>query len=109
MKDNLKILGTLEQGIKFDVAEQFVQAFKNTYCDVEGELYLGYPIYIDEIANRRICVDMALVSKIGVYIINILTDLVTVYGIIQDDIYPKVEAKFKKQSFLFKKKLVQNQ
>lgn len=104
MKDNLKILGTLEQGIKFDVAEQFVQAFKNTYSDVEGELYLGYPIYIDEIANRRICVDMALVSKIGVYIINILTDPVTDYGIIQDDIYAKVEAKFKKQSFLFKKR-----
>ena len=101
MKDNLKILGTLEQGIKFDVAEQFVQAFKYTYSDVEGELYLGYPIYIDEIANRRICVDMALVSKIGVYIINILTDPVTDYGIIQDDIYAKVEAKFKKQSFLF--------
>ena len=104
MNSNLKILGTLESGIKFDVAEKFVQEFSEKYCDVEGELYLGYPIYIDEVANRRICVDMALVSRIGVYIINILTDPVVDYGVIQDDIYARVETKFKKQNFLFKKR-----
>lgn len=103
VNSNLKILGTLESGIKFDVAEKFVQEFSEKYCDVEGELYLGYPIYIDEVANRRICVDMALVSRIGVYIINILTDPVVDYGVIQDDIYARVETKFKKQNFLFKK------
>ena len=47
---------------------------------------------------------MALVSKIGVYIINILTEPVVKYGEIQDDIYAKVETKFKKQNFLFKKR-----
>ena len=104
VNSNLKILGTLESGIKFDVAEKFVQEFSEKYCDVEGELYLGYPIYIDEVANRRICVDMALVSRIGVYIINILTDPVVDYGVIQDDIYARVETKFKKQNFLFKKR-----
>lgn len=104
MNSNLKILGTFESGIKTDVAEQFVQKFLEKYENVEGELYLGYPIYIDEVANRRICVDMALVSKIGVYIINILTEPVVDYGEIQDDIYARVETKFKKQSFLFKKR-----
>ena len=93
-----------EASIKFDIAEQFVQAFTTKYPDVVGELYLGYPIYIDEIANRRICVDMALITKIGVFIINILTQSVTDYGQIQDDIYAKVESKFKKQPFLFKKR-----
>lgn len=104
MIENLKILGSIEPGIKFDIAEQFVQAFTSEYPDVKGELYLGYPIYIDEIANRRICVDMALISKIGVYIFNILPEMVTDYGIIQDDIYAKVESKFKKQNFLFKRR-----
>ena len=104
VNSNLKILGTLESGIKFDVAEKFVQEFSEKYRDVEGELYLGYPIYIDEVANRRICVDMALISRIGVYIINILTDPVVDYGVIQDDIYARVETKFKKQNFLFKKR-----
>lgn len=104
MTDNLKILGALEDGNKITVAEQFVQSFKDTYPDVIGELYLGYPIYIDEIAKHRVCVDMALITKIGVYIFNILTQPVTDYGEIQDDIYAKVESKFKKQSFLFKKR-----
>lgn len=102
MNSNLKILGAFESGIKTDVAEQFVQKFLKKYENVEGELYLGYPIYIDEVANRRVCVDMALVSKIGVYIINILTEPVVKYGEIQDDIYAKVETKFKKQNFWHK-------
>lgn len=104
MKQNLKILGALENGNKHAIAEELVQTFITEYPDVVGELYLGYPIYIDEIANRRVCVDMALISKIGVYIFNILTESVTDYGQIQDDIYAKVESKFKKQPFLFKRK-----
>ena len=104
MENNLKILGSIEQGPKYDIAEQFVQEFTSKYPDVIGELYLGYPIYIDEIANRRICVDMALVTKLGVFIINILTQPVTDYGQIQDDIYVKVESKFKKQPFLVKRR-----
>lgn len=104
MKTNLKILGSLEDRKKFEVAEYFTQALNDSFPNLTGELYLGYPIYIDEIANQRICVDMALVCKIGVYIFNILTEPVTDYGEIQDDIYSKVEAKFKKQKFLFKRK-----
>lgn len=104
MKTKLNILGTLEDSKKCEVAEYFVQALNENFPDLIGELYLGYPIYIDEIANRRICVDMALVSKMGVYIFNILTEPVTDYGEIQDDIYSKVETKFKRQKFLFKRR-----
>lgn len=104
MNENLSILGSLEPGIKYDIAEQFVQTLTAEYPNIKGELYLGYPIYVDEIANRRVCVDMALISKVGVYILNILPEPVTDYGEIQDDIYAKVESKFKKQSFLFKKR-----
>ena len=101
---NLKILGTLEDGRKKDVAEYLIQALNEKFPDLKGELYLGYPIYVDEVANRRTCVDMALISNIGVYIFNILTESVVNYGQIQDDIYLKIEAKFKKQSFLVKRR-----
>lgn len=104
MEENLKILGSLEDEQKISIAEEFIQAFLDRYPNIVGELYLGYPIYVDEVANRKISVDMALITKIGVYIFNILTTPVTDYGVIQDDIYAKVEAKFKKQNFLFKRK-----
>ena len=62
MDSKLKILGSLEDVKKYEIAEYVVQALNENFPNLVGELYLGYPIYIDEIANRRICVDMALVS-----------------------------------------------
>ena len=103
MENRLKILGTLT-GPKYEIAERFIDSFRDTYPSVDGEMYLGYPIYHDEVSGRKVCVDIALISKIGVFIINILTDPVTDYGAIQDDIYAKVESKFKKQPFLFRRK-----
>ncbi len=104
MGNNLKILGSLDDARKEEMAEYVVQALNNEYPELVGELYLGYPIYVDEIVNRRTCVDMALISKIGVYIFNFLLEPVTDYSEIQEDIYAKVEAKFKKQRFLRNKK-----
>jgi len=101
---NLKVLGKIEDAQKNEIAQEFIRAFSEKYSDVCGELYLGYPIYIDEIAQRQTCVDIALISRIGVFIINIVKNAVTDYGQIQDDIYAKVESKFKKQPFLFKRK-----
>lgn len=102
--NNLKVLGKIEDNQKNIIAQEFIRAFSEKYPSVCGELYLGYPIYIDEIANRQTCVDIALISRIGVYVINILKNAVTDYGQIQDDIYAKVESKFKKQPFLFKRR-----
>ena len=101
---NIKVLGKLDDSQKNAIAQKFIEAFTAEYPNVCGEIYLGYPIYIDEIADKQTCVDIALISQVGVYIINILTQAVTDYGQIQDDIYAKVEAKFKKQPFLFKKR-----
>lgn len=100
----LKVLGKIENNEKDKIAQTFAEVLVKRFSNIEGELYLGYPIYIDEVADRQVSVDMALISKIGVYIINILTSPVTDYGVIQDDIYAKVETKFKKQPFLFKKR-----
>ena len=87
MKNNLKILGSLGDSYKMNIARQFINDFKQKYPQIEGELYLGYPIYVDEFTKRKICVDIALISKIGVFIVNILKTPVTDYGVIQDDIY----------------------
>ena len=102
--NNLKVLGRIEDTQKNIIAQEFIRVFSEKFPSVCGELYLGYPIYIDEIANRQTCVDIALISRIGVYVINILKNAVTDYGQIQDDIYAKVESKFKKQPFLFKRR-----
>ena len=103
MEGKMRILGSLT-GFKRDVADKLAQSFGRKYPSVEGEMYLGYPIYYDEVSGGKVCVDIALISKIGDFIINILTNHVTDYGEIQDDIYAKVESKFKKQPFLFKRK-----
>ena len=103
-KNNVKVLGNILDQEKKVVAHNIVEEFCKKYPDVVAEVYLGYPIYIDEIAGKQTCVDVAIISEIGVYIINILKDPVTDYGQIQDDIYAKVESKFKKQPFLFKRR-----
>ncbi|WP_313182735.1 DEAD/DEAH box helicase [Lacrimispora sp.] len=97
-------IGSIEDGDKESIVDQIINEFDLKYVDIEGEAYLGYPIYIDEIANRRICVDLALVTRIGIFIFNILLDAVTDYCQIQDEIYMKVKAKFEKQPFLVKKR-----
>lgn len=80
--------------------EEIVQLFRKEYPQVCGEAYLGYPIYFNTLTGRKTCVDMALITKIGVFIFNILLDSVTNYAEIQDDIYIKVEEKFKRNTFL---------
>lgn len=103
-QSNIKVLGTIEDQQKNEIAQEFIREFAKKYPAVCGEVYLGYPIYIDEIAQRQTCVDVAIISRIGVFIINIVKTAITDYGQIQDDIYAKVESKFKKQPFLFKRK-----
>lgn len=100
----LNVLGRIEDNKKNEVAEKIIAGLTNRYPDISGDAYLGYPIYIDEIANRKVCVDIALITRSGVYIINILPSAVTDYGVIQDDIFAKVESKFKKHPFLFKRR-----
>ena len=75
MKNKLRILGSLT-GDKKRIADEFIGNFEKSFPSVTGEMYLGYPIYIDEVSNRRVCVDIALVSKIGVFVINILIDFI---------------------------------
>lgn len=103
MDSRIRIMGSLVDHKK-EISETFMKTLLERYPNIEGEVYLGYPIYIDEVSKRRVSVDIALISKIGVFIINILSNSVTDYGVLQDEIYGKVETKFKKQPFLYKKR-----
>ncbi len=103
MTDNVTIIGTLE-GFKKSVADRLIKCFIETYPTIEAEIYLGYPIYIDEVSMRKVSVDIAIISRIGVFFINILEAPIIDYGKLQDEIYIKVESKFKKQPFLVKRR-----
>ncbi len=66
----------------------------------EGFLYVGYPIFYDELTRNKLNVDLLLLLKRGVFIINVLKNTVPDYNIIQDAIYNKTELKLKKYQFL---------
>lgn len=83
----------LDESIK-DILELIVHDFQTLYPNVEGEAYLGYPIYFNKVTNEKTSVDMALITKIGVFIFNVLTVPVPNYNEIQDDIYCRVKEKF---------------
>ena len=103
MDSLLKKIGNLASW-KHSIADALFDGFTKEYPSVEGEMYLGYPIYHDELTHRKVCIDIALITKIGVFIINILNKPSLDYGELQDEIYARVESKFKKQPFLFKRK-----
>ena len=83
----------LDENIK-DILEGIVHEFNTTYPYVQGEAYLGYPIYFNKVTNEKTSVDMALITKIGVYIFNVLTIPVPNYDDVQYDIYCRVKEKF---------------
>ena len=85
----------LDENIK-DILEGIVHEFNTTYPYVQGEAYLGYPIYFNKVTNEKTCVDMALITKIGVFIFNVLTFKIPNYNDIQDDIYIRVNEKFQR-------------
>lgn len=89
------ICSDLNENIK-DILEGIVHEFNTTYPYVQGEAYLGYPIYFNKVTNEKTSVDMALITKIGVFIFNVLTIEVPNYNDIQDDIYVRVKEKFKR-------------
>lgn len=83
----------LDENIK-DILEGIVHEFNTTYPYVQGEAYLGYPIYFNKVTNEKTSVDMALITKIGVFIFNVLTIPVPNYDDVQYDIYCRVKEKF---------------
>ena len=85
---------------KKDVLVSIVSQFSKDYPDVEGEAYLGYPIYFNEVTHEKTTVDMALITRIGIFLFNILSERVPNYVDIQNEIYIRVEEKFKRVPML---------
>ena len=79
-----------------EILEPIVHDFQTRYPRVEGEAYLGYPIYFNRVTNEKTSVDMALITKIGVFIFNVLKNTVPNYDEIQNDIYYRVKEKFQR-------------
>lgn len=93
----MKVLGHL-YGHKEEIATELFEYFKH----ISGEMYLGYPIYINEITHAQISVDIAIISKKGNVFINLLDNPVVDYTELQDALYAKIEAKLKKCPYLYK-------
>ena len=96
----IKRIGQIEDKYKESLVNQLLDEYEKTFIYFDAEAYIGYPIYIDEYSNKNITIDLALISKGGIYIINVLNEPVTNYTDIQDNIYIKIESKFKKQKNL---------
>ena len=92
----LKIIGNIQDEYKNNISNEIIEFFEKNYPTITGEAYKGYPIYVEEFTNKKICIDLALITIRGVFILNILEDSVFDYGEIQDEIYLKIENKFKK-------------
>ena len=93
----------LDENIR-DILEGIVHEFNVAYPHVQGEAYLGYPIYFNKVTNEKTSVDMALITKIGVFIFNVLTIPVPNYDEVQYDIYCRVKEKFMRLPALREKK-----
>lgn len=100
----IKTIGELKNNQKKDIANKLKDGLDKERPLLEGEMYLGYPVYINDFTKTTTRVDIALITKQGVFIINVLETDVVDYGLIQDDIYSKVEAKLKKDINLVKKR-----
>ena len=95
----LKISGTSENNKVNEISKKIISIFDGI-DDIYGDAYIGYPIYAIEYTNDTLCCDLAIVSNVGVYIFNILSEKTIDYTTIQDDLYIKIESKFKKCKFL---------
>ena len=99
----LNISGKCENKKKNKIINQIV-GFFNKKESIYGDAYIGYPLYSLEFTNDKLICDLAIVSNFGFFIINIIDKKMLNYGVIQDELYNKIESKLKKCSFLVDKR-----
>lgn len=96
----LKLIGDIQNTYKNQKVDEIIKYFNDNYPYITGEAYKGYPIYVEEFSNKKICIDLALITKRGVFIFNILENKVTDYSEIQEEIFYKIDSKFRKNKAL---------
>lgn len=96
----LKVSGKSEKENVNIIANKIINLYNELGNDVVGDAYIGYPIYAMEYTNERLYCDLAIVSNYGVYIFSISEGEMLNYKDIQDELFLKLESKFKKCKFL---------
>lgn len=79
---------------------ELIKELEESIEDIKGEAYIGYPIYAVEYEQQRLSCDLALITNYGIFLFKISDDEIVDYSNILDDLYIKIESKFKKQKFL---------
>lgn len=100
----LKVIGNNLETCKIEIMQKITEEIKEEFDDISGEMYIGYPIFIDQISNRNIIIDSIIICNKGVFVINVLDQSVIDYADIQDEIYTKLESKLKKYKFLLNRR-----
>ena len=85
-----------------DIADSLIQSLQKT--DLNGEIYVGYPIFYDPISCSEVRIDILVVSYSGVVIVNYVDDVTLDYTELQDRLYNKVDSKLRNYDFLVKKR-----
>lgn len=96
----LKVSGNSEKEKVNDIANQIINIFNDIDSKIYGDAYIGYPIYAMEYTNQRLYCDLAVICTYGVYMFSISEEEILNYKDIQDELFLKIESKFKKCKFL---------
>ena len=75
-------------------------AYFNSKGDYYGDVYSGFPVYVQSVSGEKIYCDLAIISNAGVFIFSVDDKEIIDYKSIQDELYAQIEMKFKKYDFL---------
>ena len=96
----LKIYTLSEKSEINTISQEFIKKIETEIDDIKGDAYIGYPIYATEYEQQRLSCDLAIISNYGVFLFKIANNEIIDYESILDDLYVKIESKFKKHKFL---------
>lgn len=100
--ENIKLIGSIEDSIKNNLASEIINRISTDVKKINAEIYLSYPIYINNSTGEKTSVDLTIVCNYGLYMIDIEENKLSDYTVLQDNIYNKAMAKFFKDNSLFK-------
>lgn len=87
-----------------NISRELINKLQKKYSDIKGDAYIGYPIYATEYEQQILSCDLAIISNYGVFLFKVSDEEIIDYNDVLDDLYIKIEAKFKKQKFLLKQR-----
>lgn len=91
---------TLSKKENINLINEKIIDYFNSKGDFYGDVYNGFPVYVQNISGEKIYCDLAIISSAGVFIFSIDDKEIINYKNIQDELYAQIEMKFKKYDFL---------